>query len=150
MPRFLTDRMFVIIDNRHYDRYFAWLPKLCETGEWSIAEWKWFQWYWKCDDILLSNFSNKWMNKAIEKRNIASQASAYSSAYPSTALSIAIQPTTPIHLDPKLEQVIKDLIEKYVNELEKKFMDELFAQLPASTIPQTQIDKIYEQMGYEK
>lgn len=152
---------FHVIDGHTWVCRWAWFPKLCKTTP-SASEWRWNRWYWRNGVVPGSeNVSPNMMDQYVEEERQRLYAALpptmtsqhASSQHASTASSISIGARHPMHasaMTPDLEQNIRAIVEQYVYELEKKFMDELFASLPANTVPQEQIDRIYDKMGYDQ
>ena len=152
---------FHVIDGHTWVCRWAWFPKLCKTTP-LASEWRWHKWYWRNGVVPGSeNVSPSMMDQYVEEERqrlyvagMTSMTSQIASKHASTASSISISSGThPLRasaMTPDLEQNIRAIVEQYVYELEKRFMDELFASLPANTVPQEQIDRIYDKMGYDQ
>ena len=156
-----------VIDMHHFRCHFAWWPKFCErsltylpsqiTGNYTKAprteayRWLWMGYYWKDHNhkdnrCVTPNRMDELVEEEAQRQYAPQPISTHSNPPTASIHSVGI---VTFALDPMLEAAVRDVCQKLVTELEKKFMDELFSILPANTVPQEQIDRIYAAMGYE-
>lgn len=160
----------VAVSGKIYFPRFAWLPELCQDTTSQFAgtvsnKWVWLQKYWKSEsngNLMTPHLvTNQQMRKMREfeahqiQRNVQAQASHIaqqplppslnggSTAYVSS-IGMAVQQED----DPMKR--LEEEINRMVDERMKKFMDEFFSCMPASIIPAEQIERLYQQMGYEE
>lgn len=157
MPRILKLYHYIGMDK--YTCRWAWLPELCQSVRSQCQEWRWMCWYWKrtaglTGKTFIENVTPARMGELVEEEKIKINAAAFTNSSTAGSVNhhsgIVMRRGTRKAIDQDLEANIRAIVEEYIYELEKKFMDELFASLPANTVPQEQIDRIYEKMGYER
>jgi hypothetical protein len=171
LKNFLHIVHIVLSNNDIWENRFAWWPIeyeefLSSSGSLAIAtRFCWMKWYWRLSGPAVTprgraswrKVSPNVMTKIVElDRQQSYLKGQYTGGPASGANAVSFRPLLRLPatvnmgftFPPEQQQAIKKIVEEYMTELEHKFLDEIFAMMPANAVPQEQVDKIYEAMGY--